>query len=801
MLLDMRFAVRMYRRQLGVVSVSVVGLALALGISTVVYGVVSVMFLTNFGVPDPSSVVELTFDARTSSGRRVRPTSSWSYSDYLRLHESARLVRLEAYKIEIAPLGETEQEEVRVVLVSGGFFETLGVGAAMGRVLTDADDNEASTPAVVVNYNFWRRRMGGDESVIGQTVRLMGTPFTVVGVIEKEFNGPTYGPSPPEFWAPLATFESVWQSASTRGSSVRTIGRIAEGTTRQQAEAEVLALAAAVQAERADDGNRREFRSHLDVADNRQLEPVTLWVMATITIILGFVLLLACTNVANLLLAGAIARRREVGLRLALGASRARVVRQLLTESLMLSALSGGLGLLCAYWAFPVMATVMEFPVTVDLRPDAWIFSFLATATLLAGLGAGLAPARYGARGDLAAPLKGDAAAGHGRRPGRTRSTLVAVQAVASIVLLVLAALFMRAMVRVTQADLGFDADRLVSVDASFRAGASDNARAADYWQRVLDRVAGLPGVERAVLALHPPFGGGYSRLESFRHEGRAYSVFFNETSADYFSAVGIPVLRGRTYTPEEVALGAPVAVITDELATGLWGSEDALGATLERINENLSDTRVIGIVANTVALRLDLDATMAYLPLAPGNAWRAGLVVRTRGAPSATLQPVLEAVRAIDPELLPRVATVREGVEQALKVPHLLATMTGILGAIAVVLAVSGVFALTAFSVEQRTGEIGVRIAVGASTGDVVRLMMRDSLRPVAAGLVVGLLLVIAVGRILAAALYGISARDPLSILGAVVILMGAAAVAAAVPTRRAARVDPVLALRREQI
>jgi predicted permease len=520
--------------------------------------------------------------------------------------------------------------------------------------------------------------------------------------------------------------------------------------------------------------------------------------------VLGLILLLACTNVTNLLLAGAIARQREVGLRLALGASRGRVVRQLLTESLMLGALAGGVGLFCARWLLPIVARALDAPDTIDVAVDVRVYGFVFAATLLAGLVSGLAPARYGARGNLAAPLKGAAGGRAGGKPGRTRSALVGVQAAASIMLLVLAALLARSMIQVVRIDLGFDIDGVLAVTPEFRAGGYDAARAADYWDRVVDRVSGLPGVEHVAVANYPPFalGGGYGPGFPLERDAQGSWAFFHNTSANYFATVGIPLVRGRTYGAEEVAIGAPVAVISESLARRVWGADEALGATLERVHQRLADVRVIGIVGDAVTNRPQIeqpDPASFYQPLAPADSLTGKLVVRARGDAAMIVGPVLEAVRALDPQVLPTAVTLRDGFREAQGPLRILATTTGILGAIALGLAFIGVFGLTAFAVEQRMGEIGVRIAVGASSGDVVRLMLRDNLRPVAAGLVFGLLLAIAASRLLTAVLYGISPHDPPSIAAAVAVLLGAAALAAAVPTRRATRVDPAVVLRSE--
>jgi predicted permease len=800
LLLDLRFAVRMFRRQIGVVSVTVFGLALAIGTTTVIFGYFNAVMLRPFGGADSASVVQL---------RGVFSNGSlsawWPYAEYEQLRERSRSSRLEAYLRHEAPFGDGQQEVVAVTLVNGTFFQTFGVRAAAGRLLTPADDTPVSDRVVAVNYGFWQRRLGGDESIVGQTVRLMGEPFTVIGVVEEDFGGPLT--TTPAFWVPLALAmdDPAWNRDPGWGLRVEVYGRIDEAATHGQAVAEASALVAAVSSERLRGDAEQPPRAELAPVDERLSLPWARWFLATIIAVLGLVLLIACSNVANVLLAGAITRRREVGMRLALGASRGRVMRQLLSESVLLSALSGGLGLLFTVWFMPLLALLVEMPPTLNVKPDIRVYGFLTISTLAAGIVAGLAPARYGGRGDLAAPLKGDAAAtGGSGRPGRARSTLVGIQAAASILLLVLAALLTRSMMRVMSVDLGFDEDRLLMISANFDAGEYDAPRAAAYWDQATDRLSRLPGVERAAVAYIPPFalGSGYGPGFPLEGGGDRQMVFLYATSPDYFATAGIRILRGRTYSAQEVASNAPVALIADGLARRLWPDSDPLGATLERVSDRLADVRVIGIAADAITNRPQLEAPYAdsvYQPLAPGDRLRAYLVVRSRGDVDTIIQPVIEAVRALDPELLPIATPLRDRVGESLRRLRTFLLMAAMLGAIAVGLAITGVFGLTAFAVEQRTGEIGVRVALGASRRDVVRLMLRDSLRPVIAGLAVGLLGALAATRILTSYLYGLSPRDPVAMTGAVVILLGAAALAASVPTRRATLVDPAEVLRRE--
>lgn len=797
-LLDMRFATRMFRRRPGVVSVTVIGLALAIGFSTAVFGLVQAMFLPPIGIDDLSDVVEV--ERLFDNGR----SSSWLYEGrYRQLEAAVSSVRLEAWGKERASFGDTNPEEVRLSVVSGGFFESLGVRAALGRVLTRQDDTPAATPALVITYAFWQRRLGGDENVVGRTVRLMETPFTVVGVLEKGFAG--FEPNaPPAFWVPAAIHGQVWRREPPPELVMHVVGRISPGATRTQAEHEVTAVMASIAA-----GWTRDEREPGTVG--ARLQPISgpfsgpggatmRWVIGTILAILGFVLLLACTNVANLLLANAITRRREVGVRLALGAGRARIARQMLTESLMLGAVSGAIGLVFAYWLVPVLDRSLELPAVLDVSPDMRFFLFALVFTLLAGLGAGLAPARYGAQGDLATPLKGAAAGGGQDRPGRTRALLIGVQAAASIVLLVLAALFARSVLYATQFDLGIDVERLAKVTPRLDAAGYDAARAADYWQRVIERVNGLPGVERSALVSHAPFGGSYGRTIHLRGDGREWLAYVIHSSSDYFTTVGLAVRRGRTYTAQEVAGGAPVAVISARLAGELWGAEEPLGSSLERLADDLTETRVIGIVDDAPFRLTELESNMVYLPVEPGggggNMLRMELLVRATGSADTILSPLQESVRAMDPEASPRTTTMVQDLEASLQPLRLNLILAAILGGVALGLACTGVFSLTAFAVEQRVGEIGVRMAVGASARDVVRLMVRDSLRPVLAGLFVGFLVALGGTRILTVVLYGVSPYDPLSLAAAVTALLATALLAAVIASRRAAAVDPVVVL-----
>ncbi len=799
--LDVRFALRLFRRQKGAFAVTVAGLALAIGSVTVAFGFVNATMLPPRGGMGPyaDSIVEV---ARISPRGGISRLQS--RADYEEVRGAADLLELEAYFRESAPLGDLGQE-VPVTLVSGGFFEMLGARAAIGRALTTSDNLPEAGTVAVVGHTFWKRQFGGDPGIVGKTARLMGTPFTIVGVMEEGFVGPTGGAWAPAFWAPLAVYASVWREESV--DRVYMVGRLGNDVSREQAEAELTGLFAGL----ATEAGEAPSGSTVDLAPRnaRSSDPTFAWAMLGVSVILALVLLLACTNVANFLLAGAVARQREVGLRLALGASRTRIIRQLLTESLMLGGLGGVAGLLVATWMLPSVISLPNVPAVYSVEPDLRVFGFAVLATVAAGLLAGLTPARYGARGNLAAPLQGNVGLfGRLRGANRARSLLVGAQGAISILLLVLAALLTRSLLHIEGSPTGIDVDRLMAVTPRLKAAGHEEADADGYWRAAVERVRGMPQVESVAVGQRTPFFGSGSVWRMQTAQGRV-DAQVNSVSDDYFSTAGIPLLRGRAFTREEVVRGDPVVILSAQLAARLWPGDDALGDTLARLGDSmpgylpgeaLADLRVVGIAADTTTTRLQDPAESAtlYYPLTPSMAVRSNLLVRTRGAASEALVPVLEAVRALDPATVPTAITAKAGLADARQPLRIITIAAASLGALALVLAVIGIAGVTAFGVQQREGEIGVRLAVGARVPDVVRLMLRDSLRPVGIGLLVGLLVALGAGSALRSLLFGISSRDPVAIGVSVALLVVAAAISAAIPARRAARIDAADVLRR---
>jgi predicted permease len=841
---DIIFAARLFRRQPGLFGLTVIGLGVAIGISTAVFSIVRAVAFGGYGVSAPEAV----FRVALPDGPFSRPTGAiyqgnWAFSDYLRLRDVVTSAAVVASVPTAADFRATadpvEPLSARVLAVSGTYFPVLGFRTTLGRSLTAADDMPGM-PRVVVSQGFWKNQLGGDPAIVGRTLWLDDRPFAVIGVADRSHSSPPYAIAP-DLWTTLAThaemsagqsqseraeararlaalksrdnldaaerdrlkaIEADLQSARPSNPAVDVLGRVAPGVTRAQAEAEVRSIAAALANERPGATPRRppvQFQSLDEVTNAAAIRFATILMITA-----GVVMLLACANVTNLLLASAAGRRREIGTRLAIGASRGRIVRQLLTESLMLGVIGGALGLWFAIEILPSFAAMIRIPPAVDVSPDLSVYAFVGLVTLAVGVIAGLAPARYGRRGDVLSALKADQQASPAPLPrGWLRSLLVGGQATASIVFLVLATLLTRALVQTGAFDLGYDASRLVTVSVR-TVGSWGGARQTAYWSAALERVRQLPGVAGASLALVSPFAG---TMAPQRMHGRLFSR--NETSPEFFSTLGVRMIRGRSYTADEVRSQAPVAVISARLAQDFWGTADPIGSTLERVwGPDDADsarlpgllrkprgTRVVGVAADVITQLNDHDTPTIYLPLADSSAAR--MVISANNDPHAVARTVRDALEALDPSVRARASFPLDGLERDRERPKVLATLAVMVGATALGLAIVGLFGVTAFSVEQRRYEVSVRRALGASNAQLMRMLFGESLRPVAVGLTCGLVLSVLGGRAIQSLLYGVSSRDPLAIVAAIAILLGTAGAAVFFPARRATRVDPAQLLK----
>ena len=851
---DVVFALRLFRRQPVTFGIAVAGLALAIGLTTTVFSVVNAMLLRPLGVASPETLFRVTTSV---PGRSSGP---WMHADVFRLSQQDLPLEIAVASFYDGYIGAPQPGQVIepdklpssfLTSVGGNYFSMLGVGSTIGRTLVHADDRPGAERVVVLSHAYWRTRFGGDRAILGRTLRLSlgpaGTPVTVVGVAARGFGGTEIKQAAPAGWMTLTAMREAAQeqallsvtqrrqriadlkarSALTDAEReglrtleaglepprmsdreyVKLFGRVPAGANRTQAEdlLTTLAIAAAKDRGQTDPSVRPQVR--LEPIDPPRSTTVYGIALPFVAGALALVVALACANVTNLLLASAASRQREIGTRLAIGAGRARIVRQLLTESVMLAVAAGAAGLALSIWAVPVVAPWLGLPRLIDAGPDFRVYAFVASLSVLVGVLAGLAPARHGWRADLMGALKSDTlAASSPVRRSRLRSLLIGGQAAGALVLLVLAALLTRSIIKVSTEDLGLDVEHLVTFQGIGRG--YDAVRSRVFWDTALERVRGIDGVAGAALTTVVPFSAfGPVRLRDGRSAER------HETSAEYFEAMGIAILRGRTFTRDEIESDAPVAVISARLARTFWPDDEPIGSMIERVwpdggvpgrsmgrelATRLTNARVVGVVDDVSTLST-YEWPSIYLPLAntDTNLVNATLIARTRTDPGAVARTIHDALRSIDPEVQHYPRLVRDTFQSQLQYPRHLAAMAVTVGLCALGLAVVGLFGVTAFVANRRQQEIGVRLALGATPRAVVRLLLGDSLKPVLIGLTCGVAAALVIGRASGSAMYGVSPHDPIAIGAAVIVLLASAIAAAVLPVRRAAAIDPARVLR----
>jgi putative ABC transport system permease protein len=656
-----------------------------------------------------------------------------------------------------------------------------------------------------LSHGLWQRRLHGDPNVIGRTIRLNGSSFTVVGVAPRGFTGHFVG-VPLDLWVPLATATRVaGEDLADRNTSwLELVGRLAPGRERGEAQAELSAVMAGLAREHPAAGRGRgvDVRAMTGIDDD--LRGPVLGFLGLLQAVAALVLLVAAVNVAGMLFVQAVGRRREIAVRLALGAGRGRLLRRLVVETLSLFALGGALGLVLAAWASRLLLEFqpgLPLPFRFDLSPDFRVFGFTALLAVAGGLGLGLLPARAAWDLDLVSALKG-APAGESPRHGRVRRTFVVGQVTGSVMLLVAALLFGRSLQQSRRLDPGFDVDRVhVSrIDLSLRPRSDEDARA--LRAQLLESLAAASGVSSVSLARTVPLGlGGLTtkvRLHGGGPEDEGVTVGWNGVTPAYFETMGIPLVAGRGFSAADGPSAPKVAILNQAMARRFWPGRDPIGQTFVREGRAVE---VVGVARDSRYLRLGNElAFHAYFPLEQSAGARTAILVRTSGDPAAMGGLVRDAVRAIDRDLpLLESMPLSRYVAVSLFPQRLAGAVSGLLGALGLVLAGVGLYAVVAFTVAQRTREIGVRVALGARPDHVLRMVLGEGCRLAAFGTAAGLLAAGLIAPLLASFLPGVSPRDPASFLGTATLVMLLALVASAVPAWRALRVPPAVAFRSE--
>ncbi len=814
---DVRFALRILAKSPMFALVVILSLALGIGVNSTIFSLVSAVLLRPpTAVTDAGRLVWL-FQSRADEPQN---RMTFSYPDFVDVRGRRDVFSgVLAYRnapLHLGRAGATEAEIVTGQFVSGDFFGVLGVTPPLGRAISREDDAAPGAHAVVVlGHGLWQRRFGGDPSLVGRTIVLDRRSFTVVGIAPPGFVGAEVAP-PAEAWVPLAMYAALLPPVAG-GETTRTrnvhdlsvIGRLASGVDAPGARAAMDTLALQL-ARSYPDTNRGigiridAVRGGLSPGDRDDAVPLAVLLLGVV----GLVLLIACVNVGSLLLARGATRRREIAIRRALGAGRGRLVRQLLTESVLLALAGGAVALVLSFWVADALgAAIRTFPLVsmaIDLSPDVRVLAFTLALSLLSGIGFGLAPALHVSRGDPAPTLAAEAAtATAGARRSRLRSAFVVTQIALSLLLLVCAGLFLRSASRARDADPGFDAAHAVTLPVHVDALQIGEAGGRELYRRLLARVAALPGVRAASLAQVLPLGRS-AMLWTIGVDGEpgpdrpGEHVLTNVVAPRYFAAMGIPLLGGRDFAADDSAGRPPVVIVSEALARRFLGG-DAVGRRVWIGRQGQAE--IVG-VARDGKYRSVGEPTQpfVYIPLAQSYAPRAHLVVGTDRDAPASLEAIREAVASVDAGLPTHgLEPLARTVDSSLFPARMGAMLLTAFGMLALVLAILGVYGVLAYSVGQRTREIGIRIALGAARRDVLRLVVGEGMKLVAIGLAIGLGLSLAATRVVAGFLYGVSPTDAVTFVAVVLLLAGASLAASWLPARRASRVDPMVALRND--
>ena len=853
---DLRFGARMLRRNPGFTAVAVLTLALGIGVNTAIFTAFDALVLRPRPVKDPDSLAAV---FRTTPGERH---GRFSYPDYIYYRDHSKSFSeftLFAFGMSItssdlpttspttAPrfagavgfqlpqLLQGSAQPIGCYFVSGNYFQMLGAVPLLGRIVFPSDDQLNAPPVVLMSGNFWQRQFHSDPKVVGSVLHLNGMAFTVIGVTPLDYLGTT--PAVPDLWAPVAAKVHLG-GLSAQDLENRLViaglpmGRLAPGVSLSDAQAELGVLTAQLRNSYPED-ERNSFISMVSGNDNlAALDSETWPVVAAAMTAVALLLLIACGNVASLLLARAAARRKEIAVRLALGAGRWRLLRQLLTESIMIALLAGALGLPLAGWMLHLLiveiaSALPSFWGTIALQisPDIRIFAYTLLVSCMAGIAFGLVPALQASKSDVNSALKEEGSSfGRHLRRSRLRGILIAGQMAACLVLLISSALLLRGSQRALKIDPGYNSRRVVYLEMYNPANLHySHPRLLQLNRDLIERIASLPGVQSVAQASRGPVGGirwvpvaPVGALPSTRNmNGSEPPVAgYSFVTPNYFETLGIPIVRGRNFTPREADGQSPVLVISEATARRFWPGEDPIGKRLKIGSEKgtksfpgekdpfVDSSEVIGVARDVRSMDLrKIDEAYVYLPLSQTHQWTGTLLARTDGDPTPMLPVIGREVRRVDANLpvigapLYTMASMNPFFVVS-RIGGLLATIVGILG---LLLACMGVYGMVSYSVAQRTREIGIRMALGAESIQILRLVVHEGFQPILAGMLIGVATSAGVSRLMVATLFGLNPMDAVSFSGVSLLLGAIALLATWLPARRATEVDPMVALRYE--
>jgi predicted permease len=831
---DLRYAIRMMRKSPGFTLVALLSLTLGIGGNTAIYSLMNAVMLRSLPVQEPDRL--LLFGKGNWGGiTDGMPDRSWqlfSYPFYREVERSGDAFTGVAAMMSLpnntraAVSGSRDSEAVSTRLVSGTYFDVLGVKPAAGRTFTDAEDQTpGANPVAVMSYSWWQRRFGGDPSAVGKTIAIGATVYTIIGAAPPEFFGTTVGDSP-DLWIPLAMnaqLPPAWGGEEARTGplfqSLYILARLKPGVTEAQAGARVnLMFKQNLRSIAGSSPSARDLnairRASIELTPGgrglsriRRQFSTSLWLLMGAV---GLVLLIACANIANLLLARAAGRQREIAVRLTLGAGRMRLIRQMLTESVLLAVVGGGAGVAFAAWAGRLLVRMVStgsaaLPLQTGL--DGTVLVFTTLLSLATGILFGLAPALRATRVDLSAPLKEGRAAGLARTRSLLAKALIVSQVALSAVLLIGAGLFIRSLVNLRHVSTGFDKENvlLVETDKTALGYKNDDPRLTMVYRQVEQRVSQIPGVRAAAFSMFTFRRGEWT--DSAYPSGRPAppesrrEIHNNLVGPAFFTAMGIPVTLGRTFNLNDTAKSPKVAIVNETMARIFFPGETPIGLRFGLSPEQSGEFEVVGVVKDAKYENLrETPTPMAFYPDAQRVQFLGSLVVRHAGDQRAIVPAIRRAVAEVSRNLpITEVNTLAGEVDDSLVSDRLTARLSSFFGLLALLLASIGIYGVLSYAVARRTSEVGLRMALGAPRSSVVWLVMRDVLLLVTIGLGIGVPAALAGERLISGLLYGLPGLDAVSILAAIAILAAVAGFAAYWPARRASLVDPAIALRYE--
>jgi putative ABC transport system permease protein len=794
---DLRFGFRSMLKRPGFSAIALLAIALGIGANTAIFSLVNAVVLRPLPFDDPDQLVWAWGNIRGGGNRAsVAPPDFLDFRSQNKTFEEFAASNTRPSALNLT--GGGEPERLSASTITGNYFQALRVTPFIGRGFTLENEKSGQDQVAVLSYGLWQKRFGGDASVLNKTISLDGKAYEVIGVMPRTFSFPHKA----DLWVPM-NFDADPEMKWRRAHFLRPIGRLKPGVKLADAQADTDAVAAEMERLYPDTNTGWSLRL---VSLREQLIGSSRGTLFILFGAVGFVLLIACANVANLLLVRAAVRQKEIALRAALGASRMRIIRQMLTESLLLAVIGGALGVVLAMFGVDLLLKLSEgsIPLTADVKIDATVLAFTLLVSLGTGVLFGLAPALRTMKLSLTDSLK-QAGRGATELRNRTRSLLIVFECAIAVVLLVGAGLLVRSLMELLKTDPGFDADQVLTMRVDLARKKYDTPeKSSQFYQELERRVAGLPGVETIGFVTELPLSGQLNDMP-FNVEGRppvaaneGFGADFRRVNQNYFQALRIPLLRGRNFTEQEVEQNAKLLVVSEQLVSSAFPNEEPLGKRL-LLGGGKDPWEIIGIVGDIRHRSLDRQpyAAMYWPTRQPAGT---NLVIRTQGDPLNLVGAIRREVLAIDPDQpIAAVRTMNEWIDTAVATPRYRTVLLGLFAAVALLLASTGIYGVMSYLVAQRTHEIGVRMALGARRWDVLKLVVRQGMGLVLIGVILGLFGAFALTRVMSTLLFGVTARDPFTFAAVAVLLAAVAFVACYIPARRATKVDPLVALRYE--